>query len=148
MRTVPWSNQYFQANVFWSETRPKIIVTFSGFAWLINFVLDLRIEFIGSLYNLLQHFTNHSLRRNTLDFWPCYTTPLHSWSYSDFQLKYQLYSLGFDTTENTPIVYQWMSFLVAYSLERVYQESVSAGICLSSCCLAMGLYVTVLSSGL
>jgi hypothetical protein len=28
------------------------------------------IEFIGPLYNLLQHFTSHYLRMDTLDFWP------------------------------------------------------------------------------
>jgi hypothetical protein len=43
-----------------------------GFAWLIKRVLDMMIEFIGPLYNLL-HFTNHSLRLDTLDFWPHYT---------------------------------------------------------------------------
>jgi hypothetical protein len=39
-------------------------------------VLDLMIEFIGHLYNLLQHFTNHYLRLDTHDFWPYYTNTL------------------------------------------------------------------------
>jgi hypothetical protein len=34
------------------------------------------IKVIGSVYNLLQHFTNHYLRLGTLDFWPHYTNPL------------------------------------------------------------------------
>jgi hypothetical protein len=33
-------------------------------------------RFIGPLYNLLQHFTNHYLWLDTLDFWPHYTNPL------------------------------------------------------------------------
>jgi hypothetical protein len=37
----------------------------------------------------LKHFTNQSLRQDTLDFWPLYTTPLPSWGYSDFQLNCQ-----------------------------------------------------------
>jgi hypothetical protein len=36
------------------------------------------IEFIGPLYNLLQHFTNHYLRLDTLDFWSHYIIPLLS----------------------------------------------------------------------
>jgi hypothetical protein len=36
------------------------------------------IEFIGPLYNLLQHLTNRYLRLDTLDFWPHYTNPLLS----------------------------------------------------------------------
>jgi hypothetical protein len=39
----------------------KHTVTYSGFAWQIRLVLDLMIEFIGSLYNWLQQFTNHYL---------------------------------------------------------------------------------------
>jgi hypothetical protein len=34
------------------------------------------IEFIGPLYNMLQHFTNHYLWLDTLNFWPHYTNPL------------------------------------------------------------------------
>jgi hypothetical protein len=37
------------------------IVTYKGFAWLTRRGLDLMIEFIGPLYNWLQHFTNHYL---------------------------------------------------------------------------------------
>jgi hypothetical protein len=42
------------------------IVKYQGFAWLIKRGLDLTIEFIGPLYNLLQHFTNHCLLLDTL----------------------------------------------------------------------------------
>jgi hypothetical protein len=52
------------------------IVTCWEFAWLVKRVLDLIIEFIGPLYNLLQHFTNRYLRVDPLDFWPHYTNPL------------------------------------------------------------------------
>jgi hypothetical protein len=34
------------------------------------------IEFIAPWCNLLQHFTNHYLRLDALDFWPQYTNPL------------------------------------------------------------------------
>jgi hypothetical protein len=34
------------------------------------------IEFIRPLYNLLQQFSNHYLRLDTLDFSPYYTNPL------------------------------------------------------------------------
>jgi hypothetical protein len=34
------------------------------------------IKFTGSLYNFLQHFTNHYFRLDILDFWPLYTNPL------------------------------------------------------------------------
>jgi hypothetical protein len=34
------------------------------------------IEFIGPIYKLAQHFTDHYLRLDTLDFWPHYTIPL------------------------------------------------------------------------
>jgi hypothetical protein len=72
-------------------------------------------------------------------------------------------SLGADHIENTfhscrvllqPCVYwsdaqQWMSFIVVYCCTHypatvVYQESVSAGTCLSSRCLAVGRYIIVL----
>jgi hypothetical protein len=59
----------------------KHIVTCWGFAWLKWRVLDLMIEFIGLLYNLLQHFTNHYLRLDTLDLWPHYTNPLPQMNY-------------------------------------------------------------------
>jgi hypothetical protein len=52
------------------------IATYPGFGWLIRRVFDLMIEFTGPLYNLLQQFTNHYLRLDTLDFWPHFTTPL------------------------------------------------------------------------
>jgi hypothetical protein len=53
--------------------RTFTILRITGFAFM--------IEFIGHLYNLLQHFTNHRLRLDTLDFWPHYTNPLllESW---------------------------------------------------------------------
>jgi hypothetical protein len=43
---------------------------FWGVAWLIKRVLDLMIEFTGPLYDLLQHFTKHYLRLDSLDLWP------------------------------------------------------------------------------
>jgi hypothetical protein len=46
-----------------------VLVTTDGF-------LDLMNDFIGPSYNLLQHFTNHYLRLDILDFWPHYTKPL------------------------------------------------------------------------
>jgi hypothetical protein len=52
------------------------IAAYQGFAWLTKRVFDLVIEFIGPLYNLLQHFTNHYRRLDTLDFWTHYTNPL------------------------------------------------------------------------
>jgi hypothetical protein len=71
-------------------------------------------EFIGPLYNLLQHFRNHYLRLDTLDFWPHYTNPL-------LQLKCQLLlasRYGSDHAENTSIAYQRMPSIVEYSLPR------------------------------
>jgi hypothetical protein len=59
-----------------SRDRSENNVTYPGFAWLIRRVLYLMIEFIGPLYNFLQHFTYHYLRLDTLDFWPHFTTPL------------------------------------------------------------------------
>jgi hypothetical protein len=56
-------------------------VTYQGFTWLIKQVCDLMIEFIEPLYNLLQYFTNHYLRMDTLDFWPHYTS---NWTISFF----------------------------------------------------------------
>jgi hypothetical protein len=41
---------------------PKFsVVTYPVFAWLIRWVLDLMIKFIGPLYNWLLQFTNHYL---------------------------------------------------------------------------------------
>jgi hypothetical protein len=40
------------------------------------------IEFIGTLYNLLQHFANYYLRLDTLDFWPHYSS---NWTVSQSQ---------------------------------------------------------------
>jgi hypothetical protein len=133
------------------------------------------IEFIVPLYNLLQHFTNHYLRLDTLDLW--LSTELNwtqvkvevtlrltvgqsvsqsvlvscpiwgSWPdiylfdryglvfvgrplwREDGSVFYELnwtgfpvihYSLGADSTENTSTAWQWMSSIVAYSMERVY----------------------------
>jgi hypothetical protein len=42
------------------------------------------IYFIGPLCNLLQHFTNHYLQLDTLDFWPHYKNPLLSLSLSNW----------------------------------------------------------------
>jgi hypothetical protein len=52
------------------------IVTYWGFAWLIKWVFVLRIEYIGPLYSLLQHFRNHSHWLDTLDFWLHHTNLL------------------------------------------------------------------------
>jgi hypothetical protein len=61
------------------------------------------IEFIGPLYNLLQHFTNHYLRLDTLDFWPHYTNPLLQLNCQLLFVGFSLYSLGSDHTENASI---------------------------------------------
>jgi hypothetical protein len=74
------------------------IVVCQGFAWLKRRVLDLMIQFIGPVCNLLQHFTNHHLRLDILDFWPHYTNPLLSLSLAG--LGFWLYSLRLDLTEN------------------------------------------------
>jgi hypothetical protein len=47
-------------------TKLKHIVTCPGFAWLIRRILNLMIEFIGSLYNWLQQFANHYLTHSHL----------------------------------------------------------------------------------
>jgi hypothetical protein len=60
--------------------RITLSLAYWGFAWLIERDLDSMIEFIGSLYKLLQHFTDHYLRQDTLDFWPLYTNPLLNYS--------------------------------------------------------------------
>jgi hypothetical protein len=49
--------------------------------------VDLMIEFIGPLYNLLQHCTNHYLRLDTLDFWAHYSS---SWTVSLVKVKVTL----------------------------------------------------------
>jgi hypothetical protein len=94
------------------------------------------IEFIGPLHNLFQHFTNHYLRLDTLDFWPHYCLCL-------IGLGLWLHSLGSDcSTENTSITQQWISSSVAYSLERVYLPTV----CLPRICLRGKVFIEPLPS--
>jgi hypothetical protein len=49
------------------------------------------IEFIGPLYNLLQHFTNHYLWLDTPDFWPHYYS---HWTVIYSKLCYDRWSIG------------------------------------------------------
>jgi hypothetical protein len=111
-------------------------------------VLDLMIEFNGTQYNLLQHFTNHYLRLDTFDFW-LHTTLIHYPRFSSLcpaGLRFSLYSFGWDLTENIPR--QWTSTIVAYCCRyylttACFQESVSTGSYLSSRCLALDICFTV-----
>jgi hypothetical protein len=78
------------------------------------------------------------------------------WNPSDFQLNCQLLlassfiAPGWTTAQKTyPLPSNWCSLLsrivVRITQQRsVYQESVSVGTCLSSRCLAVGRYVTIL----
>jgi hypothetical protein len=91
------------------------------------------IEFIGPLHNLLQHFTNHYLRLDTLDFRPHYTNPL-------LQLNCQLllasrYIASGRTAQKThPLPSNGLPLLLRIRCSRM---------CLLSRCLAMGLCVTI-----
>jgi hypothetical protein len=69
---IPGFTSRLGNQLHWQDFR---VVTCSGFAWLIKRVSDLMVEFIGPLYNLLQHFANLYLRLDTLDFSPHYTNP-------------------------------------------------------------------------
>jgi hypothetical protein len=107
------------------------------------------IEFIGPLYNLLQHFTNHHLRLDTLDFWPHYSfnrtvnQKLKSKSHCDWWSLSQL-SLGVEPPDiyyclTVTVLFLWgtlsdertgLSFLHAagprqHSLSRVRVSSYS-----------------------
>jgi hypothetical protein len=57
-----------------------------------------------TLNTLIQHFTNHYLRLDTLEFWPHYTNPLLQLNYSDFQMNCQLsLSLTLRPTVSPPV---------------------------------------------
>jgi hypothetical protein len=93
------------------------------------------IEFIGPLYNLLQHCTSHS---------PLLTTLHQSTSLTELSVivGISLYSLGSDLTENTSITYQWMSSIFVYSLEHVH---LATG-CLPRICLSGKMFIDPLPS--
>jgi hypothetical protein len=61
------NNEKLYCNVIYLRTNCMILSHIGGLRDM-KLVSDLLIEFIGPLYNLLQHFTNHYLRLDTLDF--------------------------------------------------------------------------------
>jgi hypothetical protein len=65
-------------------------------------------KFIGPSYNLLQHFTDHCLRLDTLDFWPHRTNPLHLETESLTVIRISLES---DLMENFSVAQQRLPLL-------------------------------------
>jgi hypothetical protein len=100
----------------------------------IKWVLDLMIKFIWPVYNLLQHFTNHYLWLDTLGFWPDYTNPLLLQLNCQLLVASRYIALGQTTQKTHPLPSSGWPLLFCICCR---------GMCLLSCCLAMGLCVTI-----
>jgi hypothetical protein len=135
-------------------------ITYRGFPWLIRRVLDLMIKVIGPLYNLLQQFTNHHLRLDTLGFWPHYINPLtlelfytSKWTplYSSNSPSILMIGPSYNSSARTPrktpsSVVKNACLLVCYLAMDVLLllRACASRMCLPSRCLPMGICVTII----
>jgi hypothetical protein len=117
------------------------------------------IEFIGPLYNLLQQFTNHYLTHchllptghSTGTILTSKWTPLYSAVLLQFWSELRLIVPSYNSSARTPrktppSVVKNACLLVRYLAVDVLLRAYASGICLPSCCLAMGICITLLSS--